>query len=175
MSTTVGHEACRLHRSYELSCLDWDNLQMLGAGCCHCCGALTDELKVDHDHTYGKAAVRGLVCHTCNVRLAYVDSGGRAATMVERTYLDSAWHLSNRDLECVPTTAHVCTCHPEGRPVSIGEVALMLGVTRQRVAQLRLGDFPEPWVKLAQGPIWCACAVERWAREKQRTITPLPE
>jgi hypothetical protein len=49
------------------------------------------------------------------------------------------------------------------------EVARFLGVSRQRVLQLReRPDFPAPVSRLASGPIWESVDIERWARETGR-------
>lgn len=64
---------------------------------------------------------------------------------------------------------------PVRMPRAIGphEIALMLGVTRQRVTQLRQEtDFPPPRAVLATGYIWHDTDIEKYAREKGRTFTP---
>jgi hypothetical protein len=44
------------------------------------------------------------------------------------------------------------------------EIAELLGVSRQRAAQLAASEgFPAPVVKLAAGPVWERQAVENWA------------
>lgn len=47
------------------------------------------------------------------------------------------------------------------------EVAAMLGVTRQRVRQLRetYPDFPPPVADLARGPIWHTEQIAAWQRK----------
>lgn len=57
--------------------------------------------------------------------------------------------------------------------VGTTEVAELLGVTRQRIHELRKADrFPEPMVELAAGPIWLKPAIvafdERWERKAGR-------
>jgi hypothetical protein len=53
--------------------------------------------------------------------------------------------------------------------VGASEVATMLGVTRQRVHQLREHpSFPTPLVEVAMGPLWDARAVEAFARAWSR-------
>ena len=51
--------------------------------------------------------------------------------------------------------------------VGSGEVAAMLGVTRQRVAQLVVDDptFPRPEAVLSSGRIWTREAIQRWQAE----------
>ena len=53
--------------------------------------------------------------------------------------------------------------------MGVAEIAELLGVTRQRIHQLRqLEGFPEPTSVLAIGPVWESAVVERWARETGR-------
>ena len=57
------------------------------------------------------------------------------------------------------TTTHRC---PE--PVGPGEIATMVGLSRQRVDQLsRQRDFPEPWRELKTGRVWRDIDIEAWA------------
>jgi len=49
--------------------------------------------------------------------------------------------------------------------VGTREVTEMLGISRQRLHELRRdGRFPEPMVELAAGPIWLRAAVEAFLR-----------
>jgi hypothetical protein len=53
--------------------------------------------------------------------------------------------------------------------VGASEVGTMLGVSRQRVHQLRdLATFPAPLVEVAMGPLWDARAIEAFEREWSR-------
>lgn len=55
--------------------------------------------------------------------------------------------------------------------VALSEIQRMLGVSRQRVDQLtRRADFPAPTAVLDVGRVWLREDVERWARERGRTI-----
>jgi len=61
---------------------------------------------------------------------------------------------------------------PEGY-VGVTEIAKLLGVSRQRVAQLRRRrDFPAPIAELAAGPVWTRTSltrfVEAWPRKPGR-------
>jgi len=49
------------------------------------------------------------------------------------------------------------------------EVALLLGVSRQRVLQLlnERNGFPEPVAVLKMGKVWAGPEVRRWAQERQ--------
>ena len=55
--------------------------------------------------------------------------------------------------------------------VAAYEIAAMFGVSRQRVSQLTARpDFPEPFDVLQTGRVWLREDVEKWARERGRTI-----
>ena len=54
--------------------------------------------------------------------------------------------------------------------MGVTEVAKRLGVSRQRVHQLRSApDFPEAVAMLAAGPIWESKDVEDWVAEHRST------
>jgi predicted DNA-binding transcriptional regulator AlpA len=58
----------------------------------------------------------------------------------------------------------------EPTPVGPGEIAAMVGLSRQRVDQLsRQVGFPEPWAELLTGRIWRDTDIEAWAAT--RTVT----
>jgi serine/threonine protein kinase len=45
----------------------------------------------------------------------------------------------------------------------VSEVAELIGISRQRFAELRIrNDFPEPVAELSSGPIWDLAAIDRW-------------
>jgi serine/threonine protein kinase len=51
----------------------------------------------------------------------------------------------------------------------VTEVAELIGISRQRFADLRArADFPEPVAELASGPVWDIDAVRRWAESGVR-------
>lgn len=53
--------------------------------------------------------------------------------------------------------------------MGVTEIALLLGVTRQRVQQLaKTEGFPEPTARLVGAIIWLREDVEQWAREAGR-------
>jgi predicted DNA-binding transcriptional regulator AlpA len=57
------------------------------------------------------------------------------------------------------------------RLVGVREIALLLGVSRQRADQIaRTKGFPDPIAALATGRIWDRSAVVRWARETGRSV-----
>ncbi|MGW1784572.1 endonuclease domain-containing protein [Streptomyces sp. NPDC002143] len=83
------------------------------AGTTTCCASRADaarsartrprSLYIDHDHTLGIWAVRGLVCHRCNQALRAVDAGQRKRPAAVSRYLASAWHRrqSSRTAKCL--------------------------------------------------------------------------
>ncbi len=62
------------------------------------------------------------------------------------------------------------------RLAGTAEIAVMLGVSRQRVQQLaRSSDFPEPYDVLAGGRVWLWADVEAWARAHGRLVGERPD
>jgi predicted DNA-binding transcriptional regulator AlpA len=61
--------------------------------------------------------------------------------------------------------------------VGMAEIAEMLGVTRQRVAQLieSYDDFPAPEVELTAGRIWSRTAIETWIASHPERRSGRPE
>jgi hypothetical protein len=94
-----GHETC-LHRSYRLTCKEYEYLLRRSSGCCETCGLPGPEnyhrprydhigkLYIDHQPGLGMWAVRGLLCRDCNSRIRFPWFGVRG----ER-YLADAWYL----------------------------------------------------------------------------------
>ena len=87
------HPTCLTHRSYGLSCAEFDDLRRTNPGRCHMCGTETDVLNIDHDHSVGGWAVRGLLCDLCNPRLAHMERGLHPLTPDAVRFLANAWHL----------------------------------------------------------------------------------
>lgn len=85
---SLWHATCT-HRSYNISCEQFDALLIDAQFACQICRTTDQPLCIDHDHSLGWWAVRGLLCHPCNVRLGWVDNGRRAATPAEAAYLAS--------------------------------------------------------------------------------------
>lgn len=82
-----------------MNCANYAALLVRADGRCEICRTPSAEtshgyLVIDHDYAYGfsAGAVRGLLCSTCNTRIAYpTNSENRDA--VER-YLANPWHLA---------------------------------------------------------------------------------
>lgn len=82
-----------------MSCAEYAALLQRADGRCEICripGAETSHgyLVIDHDYAYGFSggAVRGLLCSSCNTRIAYpTNTENREAA--ER-YLANPWHLA---------------------------------------------------------------------------------
>lgn len=78
-----------LRNNYGLTLEQWDELFESQGGKCAICGEAPDPAKrrfhVDHNHTTG--AVRGILCHNCNLALGHSkESKDRLQAMIE--YLD---------------------------------------------------------------------------------------
>lgn len=85
------------HVLYRMTCKAYDNLVERAQGACELCGARSDRLGIDHDHSHGWAGVRGLLCPKCNAHIRRVDAGERSITPAVQAYLDGAWHLTHRE------------------------------------------------------------------------------
>ncbi len=83
--------SCFVHRVYHLTC---DEMAALEADCfngCAICG--TDRpLEIDHDHSVGCKAVRGRLCHSCNIILGLVEDNRRLPTSDMVRYLSRPWY-----------------------------------------------------------------------------------
>jgi len=57
--------------------------------------------------------------------------------------------------------------------VGARELALLLGLGDEEVGELAAaGDFPEPLMELASGPVWELADIEDWARRTGRPLAP---
>ena len=89
------HDSCSAHLLYWLTCGQYDGLLRRSNFACEICGHShaenTNARKphIDHDHDHGPWAVRGLLCHTCNVSLDYPSMATK-----RDAYLRSAWYLA---------------------------------------------------------------------------------
>lgn len=99
VTTTTEAHSCTTHGFYRLSCENYAELFARADGWCDRCGRGVP-LNIDHDHSLGMAAVRGMVCHSCNTRLGRVDSGELDRDARDDHYLANAWHIG-RDIPFV--------------------------------------------------------------------------
>lgn len=93
MTTCDWKTGCARHRKYQLSCDAFAALIARADGRCEVCGS-EGPLYIEHDHSIGDHAVRGLVCHTCNQRLDWFDKGMAIATEDQMRYLEAAFWKS---------------------------------------------------------------------------------
>ena len=62
------------------------------------------------------------------------------------------------------------TTHQCPNPIGPGEIAAIVGVTRQRIDQLsREKGFPDPWAELMTGRIWRDSDIREWAANRKVT------
>jgi hypothetical protein len=89
----VGHDTCRVHRKYWLTCRQYEQLLRRAGGKCEICGSpdyrnTFGRLYIDHDYSWGDWAVRGLLCYRCNGSLDYP-----CMADLRPDYLANAWYL----------------------------------------------------------------------------------
>lgn len=95
---------CAIHKIYSLDCDDYEALWVRSGGLCEACGFEPDRrergLVIDHDHKYGDAAVRGLLCRWCNTALGRLENpdvnpafGLGAPGVWFQGYLRRAWFV----------------------------------------------------------------------------------
>ena len=86
----------RLRTTYDINHSDYEEIKQFQEGRCGICNQESDKLVVDHDH--GSGAVRGLLCHSCNVMLGHAkDSTQTLSAAID--YLNN--HRTNY---CKPST-----------------------------------------------------------------------
>lgn len=105
-----GHEDC-LHRKYWMTCREYEQILRRSRNCCEHCGLpgqdnIRGRLYIDHDHGFGRWAVRGLLCGKCNTGL-----GKPWLTADFADYLSRSWYLAApiplRPIPEPPSTARV--------------------------------------------------------------------
>ncbi|MFD6565352.1 endonuclease domain-containing protein [Micromonospora profundi] len=89
------YTGCIPHKRYLLRCEEYDDLLARSANRCEICRDDASrepwgKLAIDHDHSLGLWAVRGLLCHNCNRRLDQMARDGVSAAVA---YLGDAWYL----------------------------------------------------------------------------------
>jgi hypothetical protein len=80
-------KSIQLKHKYGISVEDFDALMAGQGGCCAICKESKKRLGVDHNHSTG--AIRGLLCHSCNVAIGLlhenVNALQRASKYLERS------------------------------------------------------------------------------------------
>lgn len=79
----VGRTRERLKRHYNLTLKQHQQMYVEQNGCCAVCNSAVqyDKVTVDHNHQTGK--VRCLLCHRCNLGLAYIEDKEFAKNAME--------------------------------------------------------------------------------------------
>lgn len=80
------------HFLYQLTCNEFALLVARSEGRCERCGIATPRLSIEHDHAAGIWAVRGLVCHRCNITVSAIERGERNLDQATLSYLASPFH-----------------------------------------------------------------------------------
>lgn len=98
---------CIAHKTYSLNCDDYETLWERSGGVCEACGYEPESaergLVIDHDHKYGNAAVRGLICRWCNTALGKLENPdinpafGPGPGSWFRSYFQRAWFVRTPD------------------------------------------------------------------------------
>jgi len=84
---SLWHITCTTHRSYNVSCEQFDDLLATAGFACQRCRVPSERLVIDHDHALGWWAVRGLLCPWCNSHLGLVDAGRKPCDADTERYL----------------------------------------------------------------------------------------
>lgn len=107
-SPRFPHSPRCAHKAYHMSCAEYEELLSRCGYRCWVCGegALRGDtgLVLDHNHTLGFRAVRGLVCHSCNALIHQVDIGKRLPSGKLADLLANPWHATAgiQSYECPP-------------------------------------------------------------------------
>jgi hypothetical protein len=89
-----SRKGCLAHRSYALTCGQYESLRERCGDRCELCGlpgAQSDwaKLAIDHHASVGQWAVRGLLCTGCNTNMRRVPDGDEQL----QTFIDQSWFL----------------------------------------------------------------------------------
>lgn len=101
--TAAGRPRRCQHRYYWMTCADYDELEARADGCCERCGTPSSRPWIDHDHSIGDHAVRGLVCSKCNAHMRRIDSGERPMDELTTQYLSNYFQAEKRSVVTVGT------------------------------------------------------------------------
>lgn len=94
---SAGHETCQ-HKTYAMSCAEFEALLERAGGRCEFCGIASEEtargaLVIDHDGRYGWATPRGLLCDPCNSHFRWIEEGKRPVGARESEYFRNSWFV----------------------------------------------------------------------------------
>lgn len=91
--THPGHETCH-HRTYRLTCAQYERLIARCGNQCEICQLpaaqnARGKLHIDHDGSWGRWAVRGLLCHDCNSTIRFPRMAEKADP-----YIATSWYVA---------------------------------------------------------------------------------
>jgi hypothetical protein len=102
-AVSLFHGACKTHNGYGLGCVGYEELRRYYGDPCALCGNARRRMHIDHDHTIGVHAIRGLLCPTCNTgHMKLVDQGVYPIDAATREYLMHPYHLGGNRLPYEP-------------------------------------------------------------------------
>ncbi len=88
------HGTCYTHSGWFLTCDEYEQLLNDYSRRCALCGLACRYLNVDHDHSLGLFAIRGILCPRCNSgHMRRIDEGYRPIAGATRDYLMNPWYL----------------------------------------------------------------------------------
>ena len=105
------NRARRLSRTYDLSRADFaEKLLAQGGKCQICSKVFSAEVRVNVDHDHESGATRGLLCTSCNTRLAVVENSPEWI-LLAIAYLKShgSWCAASAKPKAPPANSHEAT------------------------------------------------------------------
>ncbi|GAA0897861.1 endonuclease domain-containing protein [Pseudonocardia zijingensis] len=87
---SLWHATCT-HRSYNLTCEQFEDLLVAARFACQRCGEPVEKFCIDHDHRLGDWGVRGLLCSPCNTRLGQIECGRTSMDELTAAFLASPY------------------------------------------------------------------------------------
>lgn len=136
---------CHIHRSYHLTCAEFDLLLADNGACCKICGSVPgpheSSLLIEHDHAFGRRAVRGITCISCNKRVEAHEKGRKFNRDVS-VYLRDPWYrraeLTN--LDCSATCHRASHRRAVPADVLVGASWMFRRVIVERLKAQRAGE-----------------------------------
>ncbi|MEU8158085.1 endonuclease domain-containing protein [Micromonospora sp. NPDC048986] len=146
------------HERFSLSCDEYRQLVKWSEGRCGVCQRPHENPIIDHDHQHerGWRAVRGLICHGCNVRLGVAESGRSEFSTEMVRYLAAPFHVllpihrprARRRGRTQPSVGRygAARCSGCNRLINLDEKVRLRGhLSRIGRERETLGDGPECW------------------------------